>query len=85
MLRVPSQRWQGSVAQERPAVDAHPPDALLPRAAGSQDPKSAYYASGRAAYYDDTERRAAHDARAHTKTNTLRSNYKGGVSADPTI
>jgi len=84
VLRGPSQRWQGSAAQERPAVDAHPPDAPLPRTAGSQDPKSAYYASGRVAYYKDTEKRSAHDARAHTSIKTVRSHFKGGVSGDPT-
>jgi len=36
--------------------------------------------------YNDTEKRAVHDARAHSKVLPIRSHHKGpGVAADPTL
>ena len=34
-------------------------------------------------YNKKVMKRAAHDARAHTKVNTIRSQHKGGVNVDP--
>lgn len=51
---------------------------------GSRNPASKLYAASRAAYEQKVERRATHDSRAYTSVNSLRTLYKGGVSADPT-
>ena len=67
-------------------MHTHPtPCCLAPQARKTPRARTTRLGGPLTTVYDDTERRAAHDARAHTKTNTLRSNYKGGVSADPTI
>jgi len=56
------------------------------RTAGSSDPSSTYYYASRVECYNDTEKRAVHDARAHSKVLPIRSHHKGpGVAADPTL
>ena len=47
------------------------------RTAGSSDPSSTYYYASRVECYNDTEKRAVHDARAHSKVLPIRSHHKG--------